>query len=99
MTRSLPWVPSATDVSQNPITGTFLRKLFPQNAFEYGEPRRVSRGVCNTTACTDTTDNRGRSNTINVPRQELRRLKKVMSNERKQLGTVSPSKPAQPRAE
>ncbi|MEG6866952.1 hypothetical protein V2A88_27100, partial [Pseudomonas aeruginosa] len=50
-----------------------------------------------TTAASSNPDHHRVSNgTVNVAVQELRGQKQVVGNERKQLGTVPPSKPTQP---
>lgn len=96
MACSLPWILRTSNMHQNPVTGTILHKLLPQDAIKYGQLRRTSRKFSNTAASSNTDHHRVRNGTVNVAIQELRGQKQVVSNERKQLGTVPPGKPAQP---
>jgi len=96
ITCSLPWILHTSDVHQHPVTGTFLQKLLPQNAVKYGQLRRQSRDLGNTAASSDINHHRVSNDTVNVAVKKLRGQKQVVGNERKQLGTVPPGKPAQP---
>jgi len=93
---SLPWIACTSDVHQHPVTGTFLQKLLPQNSIKYGQLRRHSRKLGNTAASSNLNHHRVGNDTVNVAVKELRGQKQMVGNERKELGTVPPGKPAQP---